>query len=138
MAGSELFSVSGSSSLLLKQLKVQVLHYISIFSCMEGEIKVTNTNLSRKLKPVGIIGRKEHTSLCRSIVETFIYKTDFTNTEMYLQIRIPRMELMPTASRYLLELKSFKKLSLKFYFSRYLFFKKLKRLQILCDFQKYL
>ena len=52
---------------------------------MEGEIKVTNTNLSRKLKPVGIIGRKEHTSLCRSIVETFIYKTDFTNTEMYLQ-----------------------------------------------------
>ena len=52
--------------------------------------------------------------------------------------RIPRMELMPTASRYLLELKSFNKLSLKFYISRYLFFKKLKRLQILCDFQKYL
>ena len=48
------------------------------------------------------------------------------------------MELMPTASRYLLELKSFKKLTLKFYISRYLFFKKLKRLQILCDFQKYL
>ena len=52
--------------------------------------------------------------------------------------RIPRMELMPTASRYLLELESFKKLSLKFCISRYLFFKKLKHLQILCDFQKYL
>ena len=55
-----------------------------------------------------------------------------------IKTRIPRMELMPTASRYLLELKSFKKLSLKFYISRYLFFKKLKSLQILCDFQKYL
>ena len=54
------------------------------------------------------------------------------------ETRIPRMELMPTASKQLLELKSFKKLSLKFFISRYLFFKKLKRFQILCDFQKYL
>ena len=53
-------------------------------------------------------------------------------------IQVTRMELMPTASRYLLELKSFRKLSLKFYISRYLFFKKLKRLQILCDFQNYM
>ena len=45
------------------------------------------------------------------------YLTDFEK-----KTRIPRMELMPTASRYLLELKSFKKLYLKFYISRYLFF----------------
>ena len=54
------------------------------------------------------------------------------------ETRIPRMELMPTALKELLDLKSFRKLSLKFCISRYLFFKKLKHLQILCDFQKYL